>query len=163
LADSAALPLLMLSRHASRQIKVVLTGDGGDELFGGYRKYRRAATTMARSVLSSRIAPHLFQTRRLAACKPDTFNLRRIGSRVGMLLVPPLRSSYQRQHWEGWDRHRLYRPDVAAQLNGEFDAADGPRDDHSATRDPVNVMLQRDQENYLPDDLLLKTDYSTMA
>jgi asparagine synthase (glutamine-hydrolysing) len=38
-ADSSALPLWLLARETAREIKVVMTGDGGDELFGGYRRY----------------------------------------------------------------------------------------------------------------------------
>ncbi len=38
-ADSSALPLWVLARETAKEIKVVLTGDGGDELFGGYRRY----------------------------------------------------------------------------------------------------------------------------
>jgi asparagine synthase (glutamine-hydrolysing) len=37
-ADSSALPVMMLSREIAKEIKVVLVGDGGDELFGGYRR-----------------------------------------------------------------------------------------------------------------------------
>ena len=39
-ADSSALPVMMLSRMVAQEIKVVLVGDGGDELFGGYRRYQ---------------------------------------------------------------------------------------------------------------------------
>lgn len=38
-ADSSALPLWLLAHETAKEIKVVLTGDGGDELFGGYRRY----------------------------------------------------------------------------------------------------------------------------
>ncbi len=38
-ADSSALPLWLLAKETSKQIKVVLTGDGGDETFGGYKRY----------------------------------------------------------------------------------------------------------------------------
>jgi asparagine synthase (glutamine-hydrolysing) len=38
-ADSSALPLWLLARETSKHVKVVLTGDGGDETFGGYRRY----------------------------------------------------------------------------------------------------------------------------
>ncbi|MEO5928011.1 MAG: asparagine synthase (glutamine-hydrolyzing) [Patescibacteria group bacterium] len=38
-ADSSALPLWLLSKETAKHIKVVLTGDGGDETFGGYRRY----------------------------------------------------------------------------------------------------------------------------
>jgi asparagine synthase (glutamine-hydrolysing) len=39
LGDAAAFPMYALSRFARERVKVVLTGDGGDELFGGYRRY----------------------------------------------------------------------------------------------------------------------------
>lgn len=38
-ADSSALPLWLLAKETAQEIKVVLTGDGGDETFGGYRRY----------------------------------------------------------------------------------------------------------------------------
>src|SRR5439155_8293619 len=44
--DAASFPIYLLSRFAREHVKVVLTGDGGDELFGGYRRY--AADNLAR-------------------------------------------------------------------------------------------------------------------
>ena len=41
-ADYAIIPTYMLARHASKDVKVVLSGEGGDELFAGYGRYRRA-------------------------------------------------------------------------------------------------------------------------
>ncbi|MFB6107492.1 MAG: asparagine synthase (glutamine-hydrolyzing) [Haloplanus sp.] len=43
LADPATLPTLLLAERASRDLKVVLTGEGADELFGGYGRYRRVS------------------------------------------------------------------------------------------------------------------------
>jgi asparagine synthase (glutamine-hydrolysing) len=59
--DSASLPLLVLSQRASEEVKVVLTGEGGDEMFGGYRRYwafhySRAAGRLSPRTMLSRMA-----------------------------------------------------------------------------------------------------------
>ncbi|MBD3251576.1 asparagine synthase (glutamine-hydrolyzing), partial [Candidatus Uhrbacteria bacterium] len=46
-ADSSALPVMLLAREVAKEIKVVLVGDGGDELFGGYRRYRAFCRALA--------------------------------------------------------------------------------------------------------------------
>ena len=45
IADAAVLPTLFLSRRARERVKVVLTGEGGDELFGGYGRHKAAYVT----------------------------------------------------------------------------------------------------------------------
>ena len=57
-ADSSALPLWLLAKETSKNIKVVLTGDGGDEIFGGYRRYAHyeRALNMAHGPFGSLIA-----------------------------------------------------------------------------------------------------------
>jgi asparagine synthase (glutamine-hydrolysing) len=163
LADSAVLPLLLLSEKASAEVKVVLTGDGGDELFGGYRKYRRAATSLGSSRLVPQLAGGLFQTRHLAACAPDPLGLKKVRTRLGMVLLPTQRSSYHRLYWEGWDRHRLYQKQVADDVMGDFAVVEPEKTGDVRALESVNLMLRMDQSHYLPGDLLLKTDYATMA
>jgi asparagine synthase (glutamine-hydrolysing) len=160
LADSAVMPLLKLSEFAAKEVKVVLTGDGGDELFGGYRKYRRAAASLAKFSDWSGMSRRMFSTSRLASRTPDRFGLKRAYSRLGMVLTPALRCSYHRNYWEGWDRYRLYNRTLADQVGEKFVCADS---EHKHRMHPVHEMLYLDQTSYLPDDLLLKTDYATMA
>ena len=160
LADSAALPLLHLSQLAAGQVKVVLTGDGGDEIFGGYRKYRRAIAPAAK--VGMILSRSLFATRRTAACGADPLRLRKAWSRLGLVVAPTWRTDYQRKHWEGWHRHELYRRDFAAGVPRRFDEAHSYIDSNNGLH-PVHAMLLADQTGALPNDLLHKTDYTTMA
>ena len=54
IGDFSIFPTYLVSRLASKHVKVVLSGDGGDELFGGYETFRRAAEVagMEREYLS---------------------------------------------------------------------------------------------------------------
>jgi asparagine synthase (glutamine-hydrolysing) len=62
LGDAAVLPLSVLARRAAQDLKVVLSGEGGDELFGGYGRYRVSRHlglgTRAMRPLSSHVAPY---------------------------------------------------------------------------------------------------------
>jgi asparagine synthase (glutamine-hydrolysing) len=162
LADSAALPLMMLSQHTSREVKVVLTGDGGDEMFAGYNKYRQAAGQQHWIGLWDRRFPKLFSSSRLARCQSDRLRLRKLRSRLAHRCLPASECSYFKRFWEGWDRRQLYQPHVADRV-GSFRAIDVRVPRSAARLDPLNQMLAIDHAGYLPDDLLLKSDYATMA
>src|SRR5581483_481813 len=57
--DEAALPLLLVCEATRRHVKVALVGDGGDEVFGGYERYRahalagRVPSALARAALAA--------------------------------------------------------------------------------------------------------------
>ena len=163
LADMAVLPLMALSQAASEHVKVVLTGDGGDELFAGYRKYKRMAGLPGRLRWLQRASSELFPIHHLAACRPDHLGLRKLQARLAMALAPASRSGYQRQSWEGWERYSLYQPELAGSLSGAFETLTEPDLSDAAELDPLNLALRQDQGTGLADRLLLKGDYATMA
>ncbi len=162
LADDAALPLLFLSRQAAREIKVVLTGDGGDELFAGYAKYRGLAGRR-RSGFGTWLRERWIAPRELAGCAPDPFSLRRLKSRLGLKWFPELAGCYYKHFWEGWDRNALYSPELRQRLSAETFPfpPDPPVDVQAATA--LSELLWWDRISYLPGALLLKTDMATMA
>ena len=162
LADSAALPLMMLSRHTASEVKVVLTGDGGDEMFAGYNKYRQAAGRQNWFERWDQRFPRLFNASRLAQCQTDRLGLRKLRSRLAYRCLPAAECSYFKRFWEGWDRQQLYQPQVV-DLLGTFRAIDARVPRPEQPLNSLNQMLSIDHAGYLPDDLLLKSDYATMA
>lgn len=162
LADDAALPLLFLSRQAAREIKVVLTGDGGDELFVGYAKYRGLAGRR-RSVLGRWLRENWVAPRELAGCAPDPVSMRRLKSRFGLKCFPELAGCYYKHFWEGWDRYALYSEGVRRRLSEETFPfpPDPPANEQAAS--VLSELLWWDRIGYLPGALLLKTDMATMA
>lgn len=163
LADAAALPLMALSRAAAQHVKVVLTGDGGDELFAGYRKYQRMARIPGRYGWLSHLSATLFPMHELAACRPDPFGSRKMRSRIAMSIAPSCRSLYHRQGWEGWERFGLYQAGLADAIGGRFESILETGGQTHSRLDPLNSALQMDQGTVLADRLLLKGDCATMA
>ncbi len=163
IADRAALPLLLLSEQTARKVKVVLTGDGGDELFAGYEKYRAAAPAPKWIRRVDAMWSQLFSQKELARCSADRLRLRKLRSRAARRYLPETASTYFKHFWEGWERHRLYRGEVAEKLEQGFESIGNGVDPTGQTLDPLNRMLRIDSLGYLPDDLLLKTDLATMA
>lgn len=163
IADRAALPLMLLSEQTAREVKVVLTGDGGDELFAGYEKYRAAGPAPPWIHRLETRWSQLFSSRELARCTSDNWQFRKLRSRVARRYVPETASTYFKHFWQGWERQRLYRSDVAGKLGGRFESLDDGGGTVATRLDPLNRMLRIDSSGYLPDDLLLKTDMATMA
>ncbi len=160
LADPAALPLSFLSQKAAGHVKVVLTGDGGDELFAGYEKYlsSRRHSRLVKAV--DRFAPRLLSVQALAAVHRDPIQLRRLRARTALKFLPSRQGVYSKSAWEGWHRDRLYNEETKAKIGSGFMPV--PAEPIPATS-VLRAMLLVDQQAYLPDDLLLKTDYTTMA
>lgn len=164
-ADSSAIPSLAVARVAREFVKVVISGDGGDEAFGGYARYghdlREAAlrqylpSTIRRTVVAGvgRIWPKADWLPRPMRLKTALTNL---GSEPGTAYAntisicrPPL-------------RRRLIRPEIVKTLAGRrpetiVEQAFATGDD------PLHCMIAADVGTLLPDDFLTKVDRASMA
>ena len=157
-ADNSALPTYLVSQLASDHVKVVLSGEGGDELFGGYYSYLgdlwaprvgRAATAL-RSVIE-----------RL----PSRATSRRLDDRVkrfarGAHLPQPDRHISWSQAFDEDARaelmtRRLENFDPLAAHRDRYEASDGA--------EAVNRTADLDMGIYMVDDILVKIDRASMA
>jgi asparagine synthase (glutamine-hydrolysing) len=157
-ADSSAIPTYYVSKFAREHVTVVLSGDGGDELFAGYPKYTKFNK--------------FYSYNRM----PDAFNRVFWGGvhqmmPVGMggkgttyYLSKP-RKAVLAYHalWQATDRSKLYRPKLWKDVRGslaEKERADIFHD--SNTEDFIFNMQKMDMNTFLVDDILTKVDRASM-
>jgi asparagine synthase (glutamine-hydrolysing) len=166
-ADSSAIPTYLVSRLASRSVKVALSGDGGDEAFGGYARYAHDLNEAA-----------------LRKCFPAWFRSKVLGP-LGRAwpktdwLPRPLRAKTRLTNLSldaddayantlsacrGPLRRQLMAAHLAGQLNGHEPEkvirsghAQGP------AGDALGGMIAADVACILPDDFLVKVDRASMA
>ena len=148
-ADSSALPLWLLARETAQKIKVVLTGDGGDELFGGYRRYVAYQRAMNLPRLTAPLA-------------------RAIGSLTGDARYGRMAQVIESQSYgEMFCGSYFGSADVAELLQKNFlhetSAAEAVHyvDAMTKTTD-LSAAMRFDLTSYLPDDLNVKMDRATM-
>lgn len=145
-ADPAQMPTVLLARLAREQVTVALTGDGGDELFGGYARYRHAAR-LARIARRLPGRQGIGRLRRLPLGASLERTLAHVG-RAGDLAA--LYTSF-RDAWTG-EPSPVVGADEAEPL--DLDVAGAP---------PILRMMHADAVSYLPDDVLCKVDRAAMA
>jgi asparagine synthase (glutamine-hydrolysing) len=156
-ADSSALPTYLVSQLAAGEVKVALSGEGGDELFGGYYTY--AADLLAeRAGWTARfLGPVVERLPSSSARASFDYKAKRF---VRAAHLPPL----ERHH--GWKE--IFSPDARAELTGgrdAFDPVDLLRDRFEETGEAALLARLQDVDlgTYLVDDLLVKTDRASMA
>jgi asparagine synthase (glutamine-hydrolysing) len=156
-ADSSALPTYLVSELAARHVKVALSGEGGDELFGGYYTY--AADLLALRV--GRFAPGVrpLVERLPSSSRRASFDYKAKRFVRGAAL-PPL----ERHH--AWKE--IFSPDVRAELTRRrsgYDPVDllRARFEETDGAELLTRLQDVDLGTYLVDDLLVKTDRASMA
>ena len=164
-ADSSALPTFALSRLTRESVTVALSGDGGDEVFLGYPRYRRLHLTRALDRLPRRIrraAPAA-----MAALPGSAASS--IGHRVRQQSEDVALDRWDRygrwmSYFDPGQRSALYAPEFAARVAAGR-TADRLRTtlEASSATDPAEAAADADVQLYLPEDLLVKMDIASMA
>jgi asparagine synthase (glutamine-hydrolysing) len=157
-ADESQIPTLLVSELARRHVTVSLSGDGGDELFGGYDRY-----AVARRIWGV-----------LGKFPPG---LRAVAGRLVRGVTPLVRGrNRRRMEWLGRSvdsksREELYRRLMSHRANdgvmgtdlGPGAALFGATTEQWRSREYSEWMMYTDSVTYLPDDILVKVDRASMA
>jgi asparagine synthase (glutamine-hydrolysing) len=156
--DSSALPTYLVSELAASEVKVALSGEGGDELFGGYYTYVADLLAPRFGRLATLASPLIEALPSSDARVGFDYKAKRFARAAGL---PPL----ERHH--AWKE--IFAPQLRAALRGaeasDWDPVDLYRERYAETAgaEPLARMQDVDLGIYLPDDLLVKTDRLSMA
>ncbi len=172
--DSSGIPTLLVSRIASQHVKVVLSADGGDELFSGYHSYANLAAQNARltglrpwqrdsidavlGVMPWQAADDMLSERHWAngsglwLRRAVTVRFAKISARLGVNGVGEMQDQALSQaYWPDYEVKRLLGSAPSTRSTADqFDGLDGEK------------LCLWDLHNYLPGDVLTKVDRATM-
>jgi asparagine synthase (glutamine-hydrolysing) len=156
-ADSSALPTYLVSQLAAADVKVALSGEGGDELFGGYYTYVADLLALRAGGAARLVRPLVERLPSSSARASFDYKAKRF---VRGAHLPPL----ERHH--AWKE--IFSPEARLELTGRgngFDPVDLYRERFAETEgaDSLARLQDVDLGIYLVDDLLVKTDRASMA
>jgi len=166
IGDFSIFPTYLVSRLARKQVTVALSGDGGDELFGGYETY--VADQLARqyrklpSLIRGKVLEPFIRTLKPRSAKKGLVNL---AKRFVEGLDHP--DSLGHARWRlflGEElRKEFFTEEVRAQIDGPADAHIADLFRRAQAHTPLNRSLYVDLKSYLSDNILVKVDRMSMA
>jgi asparagine synthase (glutamine-hydrolysing) len=166
-ADSSIIPTYYLSKMTREHVKVALSGDGGDEMFGGYLTYPAFKTATLYKRLPRWLRKGILEgiARRLPVSHKKVSIEYKIKRFLTGVDLEPLRAHYwwngafgedeKNELYNPWLREELKDTDTIRVFRGFFDA--------KPEMDVLSRLLYVDSKLYLADDILTKVDRASMA
>lgn len=170
-ADSSQIPTHLLAKLTRRHVTVALSGDAGDELFGGYVRYLQAnrlakfyqtVPAAARSLIAAGlrgVAGPLWD--KLCLLGPRSFGVALSTNRIAKLADVVRLGNYRQMYARlvsQWHDPLVVAPELPVWPTAIDDADLAQR-----SKAPLPWMMYLDQVMYLPDDILVKVDRASMA
>lgn len=159
-AEYATIPLLHLSKMAKRYVTVVLSGEGADEVFGGYPIYR-----IMKYIEMYNSLPSGIRDKFLFPILKKVLGSKKEGKYIDWISAP-IEKRYLGNGSRLTDsiKQRLYSKDLLGSLNNNYmQKIIDSYYDKVNENDTVRQMLYLDTKTWLPEDLLIKADKMTMA
>lgn len=158
--DSSTIPTYLVAQLARQQVTVSLSGDGGDELFGGYTRYQRTnsvwqAASRVPYFVRSAVSDVLQAGSQRRRISPIAWKASRVAR---YLSAKTPEECYDVQLDQRFDEH-----DFVLDGTYQFPSVKGWCDSTSRHSNVYNMMMYTDAATYLPDDILAKVDRTSMA
>jgi asparagine synthase (glutamine-hydrolysing) len=163
-SDNSAIPTILLSKLVSKKVKVVLSGDGADELFGGYTHYKNIVNDIEnnKSIFAKSIIEKTV----------NTFSQSRI-KKMFSLFGFPRSADFDRVFYHKIKSKTLfdfYNSHTAVWLPSEVDALLNlenisflsEKNSKQDYNNNIRALMSHEFHNFLPDDILYKVDRATM-
>lgn len=159
-ADAANIPLYMISKELKKDMKVVLQGDGGDEIFGGYNRYKSLSSTFMQglSFIAKPLYPLLFHSNKLSRWVryASALSQSELAKKFALLLTVES---------EKWSPLNVFRSPMAQYLKKYNFYSEYKRvlSEFDSSFADTQKMLYTDTKIILPSTFLEKVDKPTMA
>jgi asparagine synthase (glutamine-hydrolysing) len=156
-SEPSDIPIYMLAKEASKTVKMVLTGEGSDEILGGYPKH-----VFERFAQGYQLLPGYIRNNLIAPITHSLpYDFRRAKTAISNLNIEDWRERYVR--WFGALNHDEREKLTVLRGNGAAHGADIPPFDSAPGSTTLRRILYFDQTSWLPDNLLERGDRMTMA
>ena len=156
-ADSSAIPTYYVSKFAREYVTVILSGDGGDELFAGYDSYKKMIS-YRNSLLNNSLSNTYF-FKNLNNILPDyiygkgySYYMSKNKNNIGAYVC----------FWRDYERYKLLHPDINRKLDNERPENIKLKFLANIEGDFLSKLQGLDLETYLSDDILTKVDRVSM-